>query len=421
MASDLAFIVGVAAVAVMLGFLAAAQLVRRDLAPSIGLHGPRQIFLVAGLTFGVVAALIKIGVIVVLAHARTLAPSGPPAPLEAARDDLVAGAFQPQDWRALPGEASRSILPSPRLVGRCSDEPALSRDGTLTCASCHDLTAKGGADGRRVAVGVDGQTGTRNTPTVYNAAFQTKLFWDGRAGSLEEQALGPIVNPIEMAAESIEAALARIDTPDWRAAFARAFGPSARIDAPHLARALADFERTLITSDAPYDRFVRGEATALDARQKRGMARFDEIGCSRCHSGPNFSGASMFEPRRPFMQLMTRGTRFEATLGRDKGRAGPQAENGVWRIPSLRNVALTAPYLHDGSVSELKEAVRIMAELQARATLAWTGAASPPPAWLADQRRFEPTSRRVMTEEDVDDIVAFLNALTSERLAAASR
>ena len=421
MASDLILIVGVAAVAVMLGFLAAAQLVRRDLAPSIGLSGPKQMFLVAGLTFGVVAALIKIGVIVVLAHARTLAPSSPPPPLEAAREDLFAGAFQPQDWRALPGEAF-PIDPAVAELGRALfHEPALSRDGTLSCASCHDLTAKGGADGRRVAVGVDGRAGARNTPTVYNAAFQTRLFWDGRAGSLEEQALGPIVNPVEMAATSIEAALARIDTPHWRAAFARAFGPSAPMDAARLAKALADFERTLITPDAPYDRFVRGEGDALTAQQKRGMARFDEIGCSRCHSGPNFSGASLFEPRRPFMQLMTRGTRFEATLGRDKRRAGPEAENGVWRIPSLRNVALTAPYLHDGSVSELKEAVRIMGEMQARATLAWTGAASPPPAWLASQRRFEPTSRRVMTVEDVDDIAAFLTALTSERLAAASR
>lgn len=420
LSSDVAPVVVVAACAAACGFFAAAKLVRRDLAPAAGLRGPRQVLLAGALTFGVVAVAIKVVLMVALANARSLAPAQIARDYDAAPADLVAAVPAPQDWRALPLDAF-AVDPAVAALGRALfHEPALSRDGSMSCASCHDLDAKAGADARRVAVGVGGAEGTRNTPTVYNAAFQTRLFWDGRASSLEEQALGPILNPIEMATPSIETALERLDAAGYAPAFARAFGPQGRLDAAHLARALADFERTLTTPDTRYDRFVRGEADALDERERRGMARFWEIGCVRCHSGPNFSGASRFEPRLPFMALLTKGTRHEATLGRDKGRAPADADNGVFRVPSLRNVAVTGPYLHDGSVDDLAETVRIMAEIQARAVVASAATPRPAPAWLAQERRFEPTSRRVVTPDDVDDIVAFLRTLTGARLAGAA-
>lgn len=417
MTFDIAPIVAAAAGAAVCGFFAAAKLVRRDLAPAAGLAGPRQFLLGGALTFGVIAVAIKVGLMVGLANVRSLAPPASIA-YEPSPPLAFSGVAPPVEWRDLP-EAGIAVDPAVAALGRrLFHETALSRDGTLSCASCHDLERKAGADGRRVAVGVGGATGNRNTPTVFNAAFQTRLFWDGRAGSLEEQAIGPILNPIEMAAPSIEWALARLDAAGYAEAFSRAFGPQGRLDAAHLARALAEFERTLTTADTRYDRFVRGDGDALDPRERRGMARFEEVGCARCHSGPNFSGASQFEPRQPFMPLMTEGTRFEATLGRDKGRAPAGADNGVFRVPSLRNVALTGPYFHDGSVSDLSEAVRIMAELQARAALIAGEAERPAPAWSSDRRRFEPGARRAVTPQDVEDIVAFLGALTSPSLVA---
>lgn len=420
MITDIAPIVAVAAGAAACGFFAAGKLVRTELGPAAGLRGPRQMLLGGALALGVIAVAIKVVLMVTLANLRSLAPPDVARVHDATPPEAFSSVFAPQEWRALP-EGGVAVDPAVAALGRALfHETALSRDGSMSCASCHDLDGKGGADGRRVALGVGGAEGTRNTPTVYNAAYQTRLFWDGRAGSLEEQALGPILNPIEMATPSIEVALARLDEAGYAPAFARAFGPQGKLDAAHLARALAEFERTLTTPDTRYDRFVRGEADALDLREKRGMARFDEIGCPRCHSGPNFSGASRFEPRQPFMALMTKGTRYEATLGADKGRAPAQAENGVFRVPSLRNVAATGPYFHNGAVADLAEAVRIMATIQARAAVVETAQARPAPAWNAAGRRFEAGSRRIVTPDDVEDIVAFLRALTSPRFDASA-
>jgi cytochrome c peroxidase len=405
--------------AALLGFLAAGALVRRDLAPAAGLKSaPQRLLLGAALTLGVTAGSIKLAIIVALSLASG-APAPPPrAAVEAQRIESTPQPA-PNVWRDLP---PFEPAPDPKIAAlgrRLFFDAALSVDGTLACASCHDLAAKAGADGRRRARGVGGREGQRNTPTVYNVAYQTRLFWDGRATSLEEQALGPIVNPAEMGQPTIADAVAKIDTDDYRAAFALAFGDD-RIDAARLAAALAAFERTLVTADTPYDRFLRGEADAMSARQLRGMARFEALGCSLCHSGPNFSGASRFTPQRPLAPLMAQGTRLEATLGRDKGAAGPGAGNGLFRVPSLRNVALTAPYLHDGSVDDLEEVVRIMGELQARADFIGDGPA-PAPAWLPQQRRFAAQTRKTMSTEDVADIVAFLHALTSDGLSRSAR
>ncbi|MCP5366430.1 MAG: c-type cytochrome [Hyphomicrobiales bacterium] len=260
-----------------------------------------------------------------------------------------------------------------------------------------------------------GKTGTRNTPTVYNAAFQTRLFWDGRAPSLEAQALDPLVNPREMAMPSLAAVANRVRAdPAYAPAFRRAFG-SDTVTIGRIAQALAAFQRTLVTADSPYDRFLAGAADALSPAQKRGMWLFRTLGCATCHAGPNFGGApSAF---RAF--LVDRAPEAkDHGLAADKGRAGPGAANGVWRVPSLRNVALTAPYFHNGSVADLARAVRIMAAAQLNARVG-----DPPagarfaPRWSAAAGRFERPGRKRVTEADLADLVAFLGALTSERLA----
>ncbi|MCE1234978.1 MAG: hypothetical protein LWW93_01340 [Hyphomicrobiales bacterium] len=415
--------VGLAAVAV--GFAAAGLIVWRDLGPFARLGPVQRVGLAAALGVGVLAFTIKLSIIATLSSLGhdTLAPTI--ADPETDQIDRTTVVGRPV-WRALP-----EVAPSPaddpptpakiELGRRLFFEKALSRDGASNCASCHDLEGAGGGDGRVTAVGIDGAVGPRNTPTVWNAAFQARLFWDGRARSLEEQALGPIANPIEMGADLAEVTRRLAAGPEWRAGFAAAFGDET-IDPPRIARALAAFERTLITPDAPYDRFVRGDATALDARQLRGMALFEEVGCIVCHAGPGFSRASLLAPEggasglRLFPALPSD---YEAKyrLTEDKG-AARSGRAGLWRVPSLRNVALTAPYFHNGSVASLEEAVRVMATVQAGREVTETGRVETRVEWSAETGRLTRRRPLPLSEAEVGDIVAFLGALTSDRLAA---
>jgi cytochrome c peroxidase len=221
-----------------------------------------------------------------------------------------------------------------------------------------------------------------------------------------------------MGMPSLALAVERIaGDPGYRAGFAQAFGDAVGVTAEHLLAALAAFERTLITPDAPYDRFVRGEAGALTRQQLRGMALFESLGCVSCHSGPNFSGASVFGDGaawRAFPALGADG--LEAMdLTRDGGVAPAGGASGVWRIPSLRNVALTAPYFHNGSVQRLDEAVRIML----RAQLGLNVQNSPQLAVTAARSLIgEPAvvliARPTVTEADVQSLVAFLRSLSAD-------
>lgn len=218
---------------------------------------------------------------------------------------LLGMAFQAAaDWPALPDRApvpaGNPMTPDKIALGRkLFFDPALSRNGKVACATCQD--AKTGADGRSVSAGIGGKTGRRNAPTVWNAAFQARLFWDGRAASLEEQAKGPFINPVEMGMPdhaAVERAVAA--RPDYRAEFRAVFGGARPLSIDNIAAAIATFERTLITPDTPYDRYARGDKTALDEAQLRGMRLFEGYGCRICHSGPNFSGASLFDTAMPF-------------------------------------------------------------------------------------------------------------------------
>lgn len=302
------------------------------------------------------------------------------------------------------------------LGERLFHDPRLSADDTVACASCHDVAGAGGGDGRPVPLGIRGQRGNRNAPTVLNAAYQAVLFWDGRAASLEQQALGPPVNPVEMGMADLDALAAKLTAlPEYRTAFARAFGGERPVTAGNIARAIAAYERTLVTPDTPYDRFVRGDTTALTAQQLRGMALFAQFGCVLCHRGPNFSDASLIGgalPYRPFPAVP--GTDYEARyhLADDTGLAADG--RGVWRIPSLRNVTRTAPYFHNGAVDDLREAIRIMARVQ----LNKPAGARPEDDWRVT---WSPATRATTAQPDaalgeaeVEDLAAFLHALEGE-------
>ncbi len=298
-------------------------------------------------------------------------------------------------WQALPKSAPQPAdnpsTPEKVELGKMLFfDPRLSSNGTVSCFSCHNVM-EGGDDHRTTSIGVHGQAGGRNAPTVWNAAFHSVQFWDGRAASLEDQAKGPPANPIEMGMSDLDAVADRIQKiPGYRPYFDRAFGSGEDITIDNIAKAIAAYERTLITPDSPYDQYVRGEQKALDEQQIRGMQTFADVGCTACHSGANFDGPTLpvgegFYQKFPTYTDNEYVTRYG--LMNDTGRmssTGSDADKNMWRVPTLRNLAYTAPYMHTGSVKTLPEAVRVMSRTQLGKTL---------------------------KDTQVEDIVAFLGAL----------
>jgi len=427
----LAEILGVGVLAVIAAAAALLPLVRFELGPAGRLAGKGRLLLAVALGAGVLAFAFKLALIIAMATLPqlTIEPLRGLlawAPAAQAGADATSESPPRYVWQTLPEAApapanNPTTLAKVALGRRLFFDKALSLDRSVACASCHDV-AGSGADGRRTALGIGGQIGGRNAPTVWNAGFQAVLFWDGRAASLEEQAKGPPLNPGEMGMPSAQAVAERVrGEPGYAQDFAAAFddGP---ITMERVAMAIAAYERTLITPDSPYDRFVRGDAAALTPQQIRGMALFQSIGCVGCHSGPNFSGASLFETGSPLRTFPTfpspRAERRRLTA--DRGAAAPGQGPGVWRVPSLRNVALTAPYFHNGSVNELAEAVRIMAEAQLGRRVGAEATAERSVVWSGSERVMGSIADRgSLSEAEVDDIVAFLGALSSDRLAAA--
>jgi len=261
--------------------------------------------------------------------------------------------------RALPRAAN--VAPDKAALGeRLFKDPRLSRDDTVACTFCHDLAA-GGVDHRQTAVGIGGQTGPVNTPTVFNAAFNFAQFWDGRAASLEQQVAGPVTNPKEMAS-SWDQVLAKLSADaGYRAEFARLYADG--ITATNIADAIATFERTLVTPDSPFDRYLRGDAGALTADQREGYRRFKIYGCASCHQGANVGG-NLFQ-RFGIMSdpLADKRPSSDADLGR-YNVTHREEDRRVFKVPSLRNIALTAPYFHDGSAETLDDAVARMGRAQ---------------------------------------------------------
>ena len=411
-------------IAAVLG-LCVLLLVTRELSRKRGPSRPGHIALAALMGFGVVGLSVKAFALVMLNSnprltdaaeaSRTIAPSSK----EHAELSDVRGIRYPSrggPWQALPerpqrrSPGARQAADTPEMIElgrRLFFDPRLSSSGTVACASCHDI-AGGGDDGHSVSTGIEGLKGGRNAPTVLNAAYLTRLFWDGRAKSLEDQAVGPLMNPVEMGLSSADEAVAIVNmNSDYVQRFQAVFGTPVSIDA--IAQAIAAFERTLITPDAPYDRFVRGDDRAVTPQQLRGMRLFDEIGCRRCHQDPVFSvaGETTAGPYRPFPVFKNAPLVDKHALRDDRGRNA----NGVWRVPSLRNVELTAPYFHNGSVDNLEDAVRVMATAQLGRTLSNAPEDSVKIVRDAQGRpvRFE---RLALSDRDVADIAAFLRALT---------
>ncbi|HCI13058.1 MAG TPA: hypothetical protein DFK12_03630 [Gallionellaceae bacterium] len=429
-------------VMLVIGFTVLLLMVQFELGPLGGMSTGKKWLLSLILGSGMVAFSIKLFVIAMLVNfpehtirAQLAAQSVRPAvlrqPAQVARHDRPPSVRKGYVWRALP-----DVAPSPAwnpttpekvaLGERLFHDKALSIDRTVSCSSCHEVRRGAGMDGRRASLGVGGQLGARNAPTVWNAAFQSVLFWDGRAASLEEQAKGPPLNPKEMGMPSLEAVARRVrEGEGYREMFDAAFGAAQPITIDRIVAAIAAYERTLITPDAAYDRFVRGDESALSAAQLRGMELFQSVGCIQCHSGPNFSGASVFDPppspQRLFPVFAAQKYADRYSLTSDVGANVPGNKQGVWRIPSLRNVALTAPYFHNGSVDSLREAVRIMATVQRGREIGNDANGNRRIVWSKQDRTIARVGSAPLSESDVDDIVEFLKSLSSESLALRNR
>lgn len=265
-------------------------------------------------------------------------------------------------------------------------DPRLSASHGIACASCHSI-GLGGADNRSTSIGHHWQLGGRNAPTVLNAAYNFAQFWDGRAKDLYEQAGGPVGNPVEMASPQGHLAEQLKSLPGYRPLFDKAFGgkDGSAITPENVQRAIALFEATLTTPNAPFDRYLRGDNGALDTDQKAGLKLFMDKGCTACHSGVNIGGGMYAK----FGMASDPDPKFRPAG--DLGRMAVtknEADKYAFKVPTLRNIALTAPYFHTGSSWDLKEVVNVMAKAQLGQTL---------------------------TEAETNQIVAFLGSLTGDQ------
>ncbi len=267
----------------------------------------------------------------------------------------------------------------------------LSKNGTQSCNSCHDLE-KYGVDNLSFSPGDGkGTLGGRNSPTSLNAFLHITQFWDGRAKDVEEQAKGPILNPVEMGMPSAEAVVARISAiPEYVSLFKTAY-PGQEIDYNKLTASIGYFERTLVTPSR-FDKFLNTDFEALTKEEKIGLQTFIEVGCPTCHAGVAVGGGQ-------YQKFGVYGNYWEATGSKkvDNGKfdlSKNEAEKFVFKVPGLRNVAKTYPYFHDGSVKNLDDAIRIMGKLQLNKDL---------------------------TDKQVKSIQVFLESLTGEVPASAKK
>lgn len=223
----------------------------------------------------------------------------------------------------------------------------LSKDNTVSCATCHD-PAKGWSNGEDVATGVGGLKGGRNSPTVINTAYQAFQFWDGRMETLEQQALGPIENPIEMTMSLVDVTKRLNQIPGYKSQFKKVF--NTEVTSEGIAKAIAAFERTVLSGDAPYDRFTAGDKKALSPAAERGRVLFfGAARCSSCHSGPNFTDNA-------FHNIGVGMEKKDPDLGRYVV-SKLDGDKGSFKTPGLRDVARTGPFMHDGSLKTLEEVV----------------------------------------------------------------
>ncbi|MEK6302093.1 MAG: cytochrome c peroxidase [Acidobacteriota bacterium] len=363
--------------------------------------------------------------------------SGVAVPILVSADDAtppVAG-FETQLPLGIPREVWAYFIPKDNPMSAAKVElgrklffdPKLSADATISCATCHD-PARAFTDGKRVAEGIRGRIGHRNSPTLLNAMFNASQFWDGRAGSLEEQAKMPLTNPDEMGNASHEQVIARLAaTPEYVNEFREAFGGAPSIDS--FSKAIASFERSLVSGNSPLDRYLAGDLNALSDSARNGLMLFrSKARCGVCHSfnqafaafatfpfltDTNYRNTGVAANNGDFDSL----SRQAMTAARDESGAalaglskreraselgrflvsGNVLDIGAFRTPSLRNVSLTAPYFHDGSVATLADVVKFYVK---------GGIANPTRDW-----QLEPVA---LDESEQRDVVEFLKSLTGD-------
>jgi len=234
-------------------------------------------------------------------------------------------------------------------------DPGLSKDGTISCASCHTLPGSG-ADATPFSYGINGLEGDMNSPTVLNARFNLAQFWDGRAKDLEDQVRGPIMNPVEMD-NTLSAVVAYVKADkNYKKTFNSLYPEG--VNEKNIFNAIAEFEKALYTPDSAFDRYLKGDKAALNAQELRGYELFQSRGCISCHNGVNIGG-NMYQKlgiMKDYKDTKYQLGRYNVTKDED--------DKYYYKVPTLRNIALSAPYLHDGSGKNLQETIRIMMEYQ---------------------------------------------------------
>jgi cytochrome c peroxidase len=270
---------------------------------------------------------------------------------------------------AVVAKSAEPILPIPEYL---SHDPAkaslgkklfsdvrLSKDDTLSCESCHFLD-RAGVDFVDKSRGINGQINRRNSPTVFNSALNFRQLWDGRADTLEAQIIGAVKSPVVMGMSDWNEVVEKISAIEaYKTEFKRVYGEP--VNAKNIQHAIAEFERTLLTPNSPFDRYLKGDVNAISQEAKQGYQYFKSYGCSSCHQGANVGG-NLFQKIGVLKDI-----NLMDGLGTDLGRfgiTGNEWDKRVFKVPSLRLVTLTPPYFHDGSVKTLEEAVDVMIEFQ---------------------------------------------------------
>ena len=251
----------------------------------------------------------------------------------------------------------------------------LSRDNTISCASCHDLE-NGGDDGLKFSFGIKGQEGDINAPTVLNSVYNFRQFWNGRAENLAHQSWGPIENPVEMG-NTFRQLIATLKETPYKKQFDDIYADG--ITKINIGDAIAEFEKTLITPNAPFDKYLRGDKSAITQNQKEGYELFKSKGCIACHHGINVGG-NLYNKFGVMKNAQSKRLgRYEVTK--------KESDKYYFKVPSLRNVEHTAPYLHDGRFENLENVVKFMARYQLG---------------------------RIITKDEIEKITSFLKSLSGE-------
>lgn len=261
----------------------------------------------------------------------------------------------------------------------------LSGDNTLSCASCHNL-GTAGVDNKKVSDGINNQKGGINAPTVYNAVFNVKQFWDGRARDLQEQAAGPPLNPVEMGSESWDEVIPKLnEDKKLKEAFTAVYPEG--FTGETITNAIAEFEKTLITPNSAFDKYLKGDESAISDDAKQGYSLFKENKCATCHVGEAMGGQSFEYMGLAMDYFADRGDINDADLGL-YNVTKKESDKYKFKTPLLRNIELTAPYFHDGSALSLNDAVLVMLKYQ--------------------------TGKVIVDDNEVDKIVSFLKTLNGE-------